>query len=157
MQRIIFIFFLLLLTGCSTKKVEVEPLFVVYPYDFYEKFNLRTIISSYRTRLQYYCGSYPKDFFKQYEIRVANDKFLVLDDGDRTLSFEMVAYNQVIITDSARESEYKSTSLYTFYYNTEEDDFRADEFYVKKEEDCKVYKKGKFKIDSNKIIKKSVK
>lgn len=154
MQKIVLVFLIVLLSACSPTKPGVEPLFVIYPYDFYEKFNLRTIISSYAKHLQSYCASYPKDIFPEHEIRVANSKFLVLDDGERRLTFEMVSFNQVIITDEVIASQYKAKSLYTFYYNEDEDDFRVNELYIEKNKNCIDQARGYFKVDSNKIIKK---
>ena len=139
MKKIIsLISILIMMNACSAKKIGVDPHFVIYPYDFYEKFNLRTIISSYRLQLQNSCLSYPKDFFEEQDMRVADNKFLALENTERKLMFEMVAYNQVIITDQAEEGGYESKSLYTFFYNKQEDDFRVDEFFIRKNESCTV-------------------
>lgn len=153
MQKIILIIFILFIGGCASQRPGVDPLFVIYPYDFYEKFNLRTVISSYRNQLAYFCASYPKDFFQEKDIRIADGKFLVLDNGERLLTFEMIAYNQVIMTDEIPQSGYKGEGTYTFYYNKEADDFRVSEFLIDKKSDCKEYSYGNFKVDSNKIIK----
>lgn len=152
MKKVVWVALILILGACSSKQPGTDPAFVIYPYDFYEKFNLRTIISSYRNHLHYYCTRYPKDFFKENEIRTANNKLLILDNGNKTLTFEMVAYNKVIITDLDRQNKYKSKSLYTFFYNKEADDFRVYEFFIKQKDNCKEYKKGHFKVDTSKII-----
>jgi len=154
MKNIVLISLIVLFSACSPQQSELKPPLVVYPYDFYEKFNLRTLVSSYGKSLQYYCASYPKDFFEEYEVRTANSTLLILENMDRRLSFEMVAYNQVIITDEVKENQYKAQSRYTFYYDEAHDDFRVDASFIKKNENCKVYKRGHFKVDSNKIIKK---
>ncbi len=137
MTKILSLILILLLSSCASKKPGVEPSFAVYPYDFYEKFNLRTIISSYRGYLQAYCASYPKDFFEQHEIGTADSRILFLENEEKILLFEMVSYNQVMISDRTKDNSYKSKSLYTFYYNEEHDDFRTDEFFIPKKEGCK--------------------
>lgn len=142
MKKMIFsLVLLLVMSACSSKKIGVDPHFVIYPYDFYEKFNLRTIISSYRLQLQNSCLSYPKDFFQEQDMRVANNSLLVLENSERSLTFEMFSYNQVIITDKVFEGGYKAKFIHTIYHNTDEDDFRVDEIFIKKKENCKLKEK----------------
>ena len=64
MKKIILIVILIFLNACSDKKPGIPPPNSIWPYEFYEKFNLRTIVSSYANKVRYYCASYPKDFFR---------------------------------------------------------------------------------------------
>lgn len=139
MQKIIFTILALLLSACSPKEVGVNPPFLIYPYEFYERFNLRTIISSYNADLKYYCASYPKDFFRKDQLYMPNTDTLVIENETKKLVFEMYSQDKVIVTDEIKDGSYMAKYLYNVYYNEEHDDFRTDRFFIEKSENCKDY------------------
>lgn len=61
---------------------------------------------------------------------------VVIEDGQRLLSFELVSRNQLIIADEVKDGSYQAKHLYTIYYNEEYDDYRADTFFIKPRTDC---------------------
>ena len=136
MKKLLIIFLLLLFTACSDKKPGVQMPSLVWPYEFYNKFNLRTIVSSYSTQLRYYCASYPKDFFKADKVIMPNTDKVIIEDEQRLLSFELVSRNQLIIVDEIKDGSYQAKHLYTIYYNEEDDDYRTDTFFIKPRADC---------------------
>ena len=135
MKKIFLIVLILLLSACSSKKPGTQIDSSIWPYELYQKFNLRTIVSSYGNYLRYYCASYPKDFFKADNLYMPSTDKIVIYDLNKTLSFELVSKNQVIVTDQVNDSYY-AQHLYTIYYNEENDDYRADTFFIKQREDC---------------------
>ena len=136
MKKIIILSIILILfSACADKKPGITPPFSIWPYEFYNKFNLRTIVSSYSKKVRYYCGSYPKDFFKPDQLYMPNSDKVIIYDENRSLSFELVSSNQVIIVDEIK-NKYNASHLYTIYYNEEADDYRADTFFIKVRENC---------------------
>jgi len=135
MKRVILIFTLIVFAGCADKKPGVTPPNAIWPYEFYNKFNLRTIVSSYANKLRYYCASYPKDFFRPDQLYMPNSDKIIIYDENRSLSFELISSNQVIIVDKVKD-KYDAQHLYTIYYNEEADDYRADTFFIKMRENC---------------------
>jgi len=136
MRTLIYIFFILVLTACSDKRPGIEPPSAIWPYEFYNKFNLRTIVSSYGLPLRYYCASYPKDFFRPDKVVMPNTDKVVIQDEKRLLSFEIISQNQIIVVDEVKDGSYQAKHLYTIYYNEEHDDYRADLFFIQEKEDC---------------------
>ena len=135
MQKIILIGLILLFTACSSKKPGVELSDDIWPYELYNKFNLRTIISSYSDYLRYYCVSYPKDFYKPDKVFMPNTQRVIIRTETRLLSFEFVSRDEVVIMDEV-EGAYKSRHLYKIYYNEEFDDYRTDLFFIEQKVDC---------------------
>ncbi len=130
---------LLLLSSCGDRKPGIKPPFVIYPYEFYERFNLRTVLSSYDGYLKLYCASYPKDFFTPEELYMPNTDKLVVENKDKRLTFELFSEDKVIVTDEHFNGSYRAKYLYKIYYNEEHDDFRTDRLFIKKHKDCKEY------------------
>ena len=146
MRNIALLFLLLMFTGCSDKKPGVKPPEAIWPYEFYNRFNLRTIVSTYSTQVKYYCASYPKDFFKPENVMMPNTEKVVIEDDKRYLSFEIVSRDQVIVVDKIKEGSYNAQHLYQIYYNEEYDDYRTDLYFIDKRDDCV---KLVFKEDEN--------
>ncbi len=121
---------LFLFAGCSQKHPGAQIDEPVWPYEFYKRFNLRTIISSYSNQLKFVCASYPREFYLPGGVVMPNSDKVVIEDKDRYLSFDLVSTDQVIIEDVLKDGKYHAKHLYTFYYNEEHDDFRADTFYI---------------------------
>lgn len=130
----------LFLGGCGSKAPGVKPPFVIYPYEFYERFNLRTILSSYSGALKHFCASYPKDFFRPDELYMPNMEKIIIQNETKRLSFELFAEDKVIVTDETLDGSYNAKYLYKIYYNEEHDDFRTDRFFIKKGENCQEYR-----------------
>ncbi len=139
MKTVILCLVILLLSSCSSKAPGIKPPFVIYPYEFYERFNLRTILSSYDGYLKHYCASYPKDFFRPDQLYMPNTDKIVIQDKDKRLTFELFAEDKVIVVDEHFDGSYKAKYLYKIYYNEEHDDFRTDRFFIQKPKDCKEY------------------
>ncbi|HIC43837.1 MAG TPA: hypothetical protein EYO73_05980 [Sulfurimonas sp.] len=135
MNKIILVFLLLLFTGCSSKKPGVEIERDLWPYELYNKFNLRTLASSYSNYLKHSCLSYPKDFFRPDQVYMPDTQNIVIKNKTRTLSFELYRRNYVIVTDEVKDS-FSSRDIYKLYYNEEFDDYRVDMFFIKEKEDC---------------------
>lgn len=138
MKKIVLVLLALFLGGCSAQQPGVKPPFLIYPYEFYERFNLRTIISSYSDALKYYCSSYPKDFFTREQLTMPNTDTLVLEDESKKLVFELYELDKVIVTEETKDGSYYAKYLYTIYYNEENDDFRTDRFFIPKHDKCKM-------------------
>jgi len=130
---------IVLFTACSPKAPGVKPPFVIYPYEFYERFNLRTILSSYDGHLKFYCASYPKDFFTPEELYMPNTDKIIIQNETKRLTFELFSEDKVIIIDERIDGSYSAKFLYKIYYNEEHDDFRTDRFFIEKPKDCKEY------------------
>lgn len=135
MQKIILLFLILFLTACSSKKPGLEVSKDIWPYELYQKFNLRTIVSSYSNHLNHYCLSYPKDFFRADQLYMPNTQKIVIQNKTRFLSFELISRDEVIVVDIV-EGMYKARHLYKIYYNEEFDDYRTDMFFIKQKDDC---------------------
>ena len=135
MKKIILVVILIFLQACSDKKPGITPPHTIWPYEFYEKFNLRTIVSSYVNQVRYYCATYPKDFFRPDQLSMPNDEKIIIYDENRTLSFELISADQVIIIDQVKD-RYDAQHLYRIYYNEEADDYRSDMFYIKPRKNC---------------------
>ncbi len=139
MKNIILVLLTLFMSGCSPKPPGVKPPFLIYPYEFYDRFNLRTIISSYSEALKHYCASYPKDFFTRDQLYMPNTDTLVIEDETKKLVFELYEEDKVIVTEETKDGSYRAKYLYTIYYNEENDDFRTDRFFIPKHEKCKAH------------------
>ena len=127
---------LLIFTACSDKKPGITPPEAIWPYELYNRFNLRTIVSTYSKQVAYYCASYPKDFFKPENVVMPNTEKVVIEDEKRYLSFELVSRDQVIVVDKIKEGAYDAQHLYKIYYNEEHDDYRTDLYFIDKRKDC---------------------
>lgn len=130
----------LMIGGCGSKAPGIKPPFVIYPYEFYERFNLRTILSSYTGDLKHFCVSYPKDFFRPDELYMPNMDKIIIQNETKRLSFELFTEDKVIVTDVALDGSYNAKYLYKIYYNEEYDDFRTDRFFIEKSENCQEYR-----------------
>lgn len=136
MRTFIYIFLLFVFSACSDKKPGIEPPSAIWPYEFYNKFNLRTIVSSYSGYLRYYCASYPKDFFHPDKVVMPNTDKVVIQDEKRLLSFDIISQDQIVVVDEMKDGSYHAKHLYTIYYNEENDDYRADMFFIEPREKC---------------------
>ncbi|VAW71121.1 hypothetical protein MNBD_GAMMA10-1644 [hydrothermal vent metagenome] len=111
--------------------------------DIYEKFNMRTIYSSYGQRLKYYCESYPKEYFSKENIKHIKGKKLELISGDDIWVFTIKGPNQLVLSNKISDASYNTLDEYTVYYDKDNNDWRANKILLKKSEDCVKYVKGK--------------
>jgi len=105
----------------------------------YEKFNMRSIRSSYGQRLKYFCQSYPKDFYPASAIvQKSATKILLSYDGD---SWEMtiIGKNRIRIGNAMAPGTYNSTAEYDVEFNSKARDWRATETLIAVPEPCVDY------------------
>ncbi|WP_157038340.1 hypothetical protein, partial [Photobacterium ganghwense] len=80
--------------------------------DLYEKFNMRTIYSSYGQRLKYYCESYPKQFFSIEGASFVSDSRLELVSGEDVWFFTISEPNIISVGNHITSGTYNSVSTY---------------------------------------------
>ena len=109
--------------------------------DIYEKFNMRTIYSSYGQRLKYYCESYPKEYFSKENAKFINDKQLELVSGSDVWVFTIKASNILLLNNQITSGTYNIGKEFSVYFDSENNDWRADKILIKKSDKCKNYVK----------------
>jgi len=130
---------LVIFSSCSVKRPGVEVDTEIWPYELYNKFNLRTVNSRYSNGLRYYCASYPKDYFRPDQLYMPNTDKIIMENNETLLSFEFITNSQIVMEEEEKDGSYKSRMLHTIYYNEEFDDYRASTRYTKKHEKCVPY------------------
>lgn len=105
-------------------------------YGLYEKFNMRSIFSSFGQRLKYYCQSYPKDFFMVTNI---SENKLELEADDDVWEFTIEEPNIIYINNTITSGTYNSSVRYEIYYVEKNNDWRSRETFIDISEDCKQY------------------
>lgn len=106
-------------------------------HDIYEKFNMRSIFSSYGQRLKYYCESYPKNFFSK--AKHVSENRLELESGDDFWVFTIKERNIIHITNQITSGTYNSETRYEIYFDNENNDWRARQTFIEIPKDCKKY------------------
>jgi hypothetical protein len=130
---------ILLLSSCSVKEPGVEVDTEIWPYELYNKFNLRTVHSRYSNGLRYYCASYPKDYYRPDQLYMPNTDKIIMENNETLLSFEFITNSQIVLEEVQKDGTYKAKTLHTIYYNEDFDDYRASTRYIKKHEKCVPY------------------
>lgn len=88
---------------------------------FFNKFNMRSTLSSMGPQLRYWCGSYPYEFF---EIKEKMDKRLVLvRDEDQFWDVTILDNNKVVIYDRITNGTYSSEDEAQLIYMSEKDEW----------------------------------
>ena len=88
---------------------------------FFNKFNMRSTLSSMGPQLRYWCGSYPSEFF---EIKEKMDKRLILvRDGDQYWDVTILGNNKVVIYDRITNGTYSSEDEAQLIYMSDEDEW----------------------------------
>ena len=88
---------------------------------FFNKFNMRSTLSSMGPQLRYWCGSYPSEFF---EIKEKMDKRLILvRDGDQYWDVTILGNNKVVIYDRITNGTYSSEDEAQLIYMSEKDEW----------------------------------
>ena len=117
MKTIFLALLIVLFTACSPKAPGIKPPFVINPYEFYERFNLRTIISSYSGYVEHYCATYPKDFFRPDQLYMPDMETLVIENNQRRLIFKLYEEDRVIEIEENKDGSNRAKSRYKIYYN----------------------------------------
>lgn len=107
--------------------------------DLYEKFNMRTIYSSYGQRLKYYCESYPKQFFSIEGASFVSDSRLELVSGEDVWVFTISEPNIISVGNHITSGTYNSVSTYALYFDRKAQDWKAKETYIDIPKDCASY------------------
>ena len=88
---------------------------------FFNKFNMRSTLSSMGPQLRYWCGSYPSEFF---EIKEKMDKRLVLvRDGDQYWDVTILGNNKVVIYDRITNGTYSIEDEAQLIYMSDKDEW----------------------------------
>ena len=104
--------------------------------ELYEKFNLRTTLSSYSNALKTYCSSYPKDFYRPDQVTMPNTDKVVMENEFMLLSFEFITQDKVVMVDEVKGGLSKIQRGLTLYYNEDKDEYRSDTFFIEKSDNC---------------------
>ncbi|VAW81949.1 hypothetical protein MNBD_GAMMA12-1966 [hydrothermal vent metagenome] len=107
--------------------------------DLYNKFNMRTIYSSYGQRLQYYCGAYPKNFFPKHQASFKFGNTLKLVSGDDVWIFTMKSDNKIILVNKITSGTYNTVNKYALHFDRINGDWRADKIRIKEPVNCKKF------------------
>ncbi len=107
--------------------------------DVYHKFNMRTIDSSYGQRLQYYCGTYPKDYFSKKQAAFKNNNTLELVSGDDVWVFTIKESNKIMLLNKITTGTYNDVREYTISFDKINNDWRAGKVRIKKPVNCEKY------------------
>jgi len=91
---------------------------------FFNKFNMRSTLSSMGPQLRYWCGSYPSEFF---EIKEKMDNRLVLvRDGDQYWDVTILDNNKVVIYDRITNGTYSTEDEAQLIYMSDKDEWWDD-------------------------------
>ena len=130
-MKYIFILFTLISFNVVAKDLTLN--------DIYEKFNMRTVYSSYGPRLKYYCESYPKDYFPKENAKFIKGKQLELVSGNDIWVFTIKEPNTFFLNNQITKATYNSGKEYSVQYDEVHNDWRADKILIKKKGNCKKY------------------
>jgi hypothetical protein len=91
---------------------------------FFNKFNMRSTLSSMGPQLRYWCGSYPSEFF---EIKEKMDNRLVLvRDGDQYWDVTILDNNKIVIYDRITNGTYSTEDEAQLIYISDKDEWWDD-------------------------------
>lgn len=84
---------------------------------FYNKFNMRSTLSSMGPQLRYWCGSYPSEFFKIKE--KMDDRLILVRNEDQFWDITILENNRVAIFDYITTGTYKTEDVTQLIYMDE--------------------------------------
>ena len=122
MKKILSILTILILSSNSSfsKEINIDT--------FFNKFNMRSTLSSMGPQLRYWCGSYPNEFF---EIKEEKDKRVILvRDKDQFWDVSFLDNNKVVIYDRITNGTYSTEEVVQLIYVDEKGEW-WDEMSVK--------------------------
>jgi hypothetical protein len=91
---------------------------------FYNKFNMRSTLSSMGPQLRYWCGSYPSEFFKIKE--KMNDRLILVRNEDQFWDITILDNNKVAIYDYITSGTYKTEDVTQLIYIDEKGEWRDE-------------------------------
>jgi hypothetical protein len=91
---------------------------------FYNKFNMRSTLSSMGPQLRYWCGSYPSEFFKIKE--KMNDRLILVRNEDQFWDVTILDNNKVAIYDYITSGTYKTEDVTQLIYIDEKGEWRDE-------------------------------
>jgi len=139
MKKVVLVIILVFLSACSQKSPGILVNKPVWPYELYEKLNLRTFLNSYSNALHYYCASYPKDFYRPEQVSMPNGDKIVMQNADMLLSFEFVADDQVVMIEERKDGTLRNEHSFMLYYNEDVDEYRSNSFFIEAKKECLPY------------------
>ena len=107
------------------------------PEAFVDKFNMRTVLSSYGQSLKYYCEQFPKQFFSK--IHYASNTKLHLYNGTDYWWVEFHANNKITLGNQITDASYRSQSTHKLAYSESEDEWRAEEAWIERPTNCEPF------------------
>ena len=91
---------------------------------FFNKFNMRSTLSSMGPQLRYWCGSYPSEFF---EIKEKIDNRLILvREGDQYWDVTILGNNKVVLYDRITNGTYSTEDEAQLIYMSDKDEWWDD-------------------------------
>ena len=118
---------------------------------FFNKFNMRSTLSSMGPQLKFWCGSYPSEFFKIKE--KTNDRLILVRNEDHFWDITILDNNKVAISNYITSGTYNSKDVTQLIYINEKSEW-WDELSVNKgqltnpeQSDCKKQKVQKTETD----------
>ena len=91
---------------------------------FFNKFNMRSTLSSMGPQLRYWCGSYPSEFFEIKE--KMEDRLVLVRDGDQYWDVTILDNNMVVIYDRITNGTYSSEDEAQLIYMGDKDEWWDD-------------------------------
>ena len=88
---------------------------------FFNKFNMRSTLSSMGPQLRYWCGSYPSEFFEIKE--KMDDRLVLVRDGDQYWDVTILADNKVVIYDRITNGTYSTKDETQLVYMSDKDEW----------------------------------
>ena len=84
---------------------------------FFDKFNMRSTLSSMGPQLKFWCGSNPSEFFKIKE--KMNNRLILVRNEDQFWDVTILDNNKVVIYDYITSGTYKSEEVTQLVYMSE--------------------------------------
>jgi hypothetical protein len=88
---------------------------------FFNKFNMRSTLSSMGPQLRYWCGSYPSEFFEIKE--KMEDRLVLVRDGDQYWDVTILGNNKVVIYDRITNGTYSTEDEAQLIYMSDKEEW----------------------------------
>jgi len=122
MKKIISVLIFLVLSSNSSFSNEINI------DTFFNKFNMRSTLSSMGPQLRYWCGSYPSEFFKIREKK--NKRIILVRDENQFWDVSFLGQNKIVIYDRITNGTYSTKDEVQLIYLGDKDEW-WDEISVK--------------------------
>jgi hypothetical protein len=107
------LFILVIGGGASANEITLDK--------FFNKFNMRSTLSSMGPQLRYWCGSYPSEFFEIKE-KMGN-RLILVRDGDQYWDVTILGNNKVVIYDRITNGTYSTEDEAQLIYMSDKDEW----------------------------------